>query len=156
MKAARLFSTLTLVPLLLGPTAALAQDSGQAPPDIRVLQITTFRAPFGEDRQLMMQFINRVIAPQAQNNPNVLTYRVATHFYGRNSTDIKLITEYPDWASVQAPCGEPCQTWAAENIPEQGTPEREEFDEQAAAWNKFFMAGGHSDEIFSVNMSRGK
>ena len=155
MKAARLISTLALVPVLLAPTAAMAQDSEEAP-DIRVLEITTFRAPFGEERQLMMQFINRVIAPQAQNNPNVLTYRVATHFYGRNSTDIKLIAEYPDWAAVEAPCGEPCRTWAAENIPEQGTPEREEFDKQAAAWTKFYMTGGHSDEIFSVNMARGK
>lgn len=155
MKAARLLLPLAVVLVPLVPTAALAQDEEEAP-DIRVLQITTFRAPQGEERQKMMQFIDRVIAPQARNNPHVLSYRVATHYYGANSTDIKLITEYPDWESVEAPCGEPCQTWAAENIPTEGTPEREEFDEQAAAWVKFFLAGGHRDEIFSVNMSRAK
>lgn len=154
MKAARPFLAIAGALVLLSPAVTMAQDDG--PPEIRVLQITTFRAPQGEERQLMMRFIDRVIAPQARNNPHVLSYRVATHFYGANSTDIKLITEYPDWESVEAPCGEPCQSWAAENIPEQGTPEREEFDEQAAAWVKYFLAGGHRDEIFSINMNRAK
>ena len=155
MKTARLLPALALALVLLAPTVAVAQDDGQAP-EIRVLQITTFYAPQGEERQKMMQFINRVIAPQARNNVHVLSYRVATHFYGANSTEIKLITEYPDWESVAAPCGEPCQTWAEENIPEEGTPEREEFDEQQAAWLKLFLAGGHSDEIYNINMSRAK
>ncbi len=155
MKAARLLLALAVALVLVAPTVLVAQDQGQAP-EVRVMQVTTFHAPQGEERQKMMQFINRVIAPQARNNPHVLSYRVATHYYGANSTEIKLITEYADWTSVEAPCGEPCQTWAEANIPAEGTPERAEFNEQQAAWIKFFLAGGHSDELYSVNMSRAK
>ncbi len=155
MKAPRLLLALATALALMVPTVALAQGGGQAA-EIRVMQVTTFYAPQGEERQKMMQFINRVIAPQARNNPHVLSYRVATHYYGANSTEIKLITEYPDWEAVEAPCGEPCQTWAEANIPAEGTPERAEFDEQQAAWVKFFLAGGHADELYSVNMNRAK
>lgn len=153
--------TIALMPLLgllaaaVIPTAALAQESEETPPEVRVLTVTTFQLPAGEEGQKVMQFIDRVIAPQARNNPNVLSYRVAQHYWGSNSSELKLISEYADWASVEAPCGPPCETWAEANIPEEGTPEREEFDEQAQAWQQAFFAG-HVDEIYTVNMSRAK
>lgn len=155
MKAAYFLLTFTVTAALFGPAPSSAQEQEQAP-EIRVLQVTTFHAPQGEERQRMMQFIDRVIAPQARNNPHVLSYRVATHLYGSNSTEIKLISEYADWESVEAPCGEPCQAWAEENIPEEGTPGWEEFDAQRAAWFNLYLSAGHSDEIYSVNMGRAK
>lgn len=153
--------TIPLIPILgllaatAMPAAALAQESDEEPPETRVITITTFHVPPGEDGQKVMRFIDRVIAPQARNNPNVLSYRVAQHFWGSNSSEAKIIAEYADWASVEAPCGAPCEEWSEENIPEEGTPEREEFDELSQAWQRAFFQG-HSDEVYSVNMNRAK
>lgn len=153
--------TISLIPVLgfLGaaalPAGAAAQQADDAPPETRVLTVTTFKLPQGEDGQKVMRFIDEVIAPQARNNPNVLSYRVAQHYWGSNSSDVLVIAEYADWASVEAPCGAPCQEWAEENVPEQGTPEREEFDDLAGAYNRAFFQG-HVDEIYTVNMGRAK
>ena len=154
MRTTRFICSLILTALVALPAVLTAQDD--EPPETRVLTISTAHMPSpGPERQKLLRFIDRVIAPQARNNPNVLFYRVATHYWGSNSGDIVIVAEYADWASVEAPCGTPCQEWAEANIPEEGTPEREEFDEQAAAWRKYYL-GKHSDEIYSVNMRRAK
>ena len=154
MRTIRFVPCLALALATALPAPALAQDADE-PPETRVITMAKFQVPPGEDRQKVMRFIDEVIAPQAQNNPHVLTYRIATHYYGSNSTDIVIIAEYPDWESVEAPCGEPCQTWAEENIPEEGTPEREEWNDRAQTWTRYFV-GGHTDEVYGTNMRRGK
>ncbi|MFQ5678026.1 MAG: hypothetical protein ACE5HP_01040 [Gemmatimonadota bacterium] len=155
MRTAHLIPTLACLAGLALPATLRAQDQEEAPPETRVLTVTTFQLPSGEDGQKVMQFIDRVVAPQARNNPNILSYRIAQHYWGSNSAEVKIIAEYANWAAVEAPCGTPCQEWAEANTPEEGTPEREEFDDLAQAWQRAFFQG-HSDEIYSVNMSRAK
>ncbi len=147
---ALLFAVLTVT---AAPAALRAQED--TPPETRVLTVSTFKLPPGEEGQKVIRFIDRVIAPQARNNPNVLSYRVAQHYWGSNSAEVKIIAEYADWGSVEAPCGAPCEEWSEANVPAEGTPEREEFDDLARAWqNAYFQ--GHSDEIYNLNMSRSK
>lgn len=154
MRTTRFLCSLVLTALVALPAVLRAQDDG--PPETRVLTISTAHMPpIGPERQKLLRFITRVIAPGVRNNPNVLSYRVATHYWGSNSGDIVILAEYADWASVEAPCGDPCREWAEANIPAEGTPEREEFDEQAAAWTKYYLSK-HSDDIYSVNMRRAK
>jgi hypothetical protein len=50
-----------------------------------------------------------------------------------------------------ADCDE-CDAWFEANQPAEGTPEREEWDEMAAAFFKAY--NGHRDEIYSKNMNR--
>lgn len=141
--------------VVLAPGALLAQDADE--PDTNVITISKFHVPAGEDRAKVMEFIDRVIVPTNQVNPNVLSYRVAVHFYGAHSTEIALIAEYPDWNAVEAPCGTPCEEWAEANWPAEGTPEYDEMAELQAAWTKAYMGGhGHSDEIYNVRMDRAK
>ena len=61
---------------------------------------------------------------------------------------------YPNLAAIEAPCGEPCQTWAEENMPEEDTPEMEELQELGTHF--FQMFAKHSDELYTSEMSRAK
>ncbi len=153
LPTSRAVPALALLGLAFGPAALQAQDS--EPPPTRVLTVSTFTLPAGEEGQKVMRFIDRVVAPQAKNNPNILSYRVAQHYWGSSSAEVKIIAEYTDWASVEAPCGVPCEEWAEANLPAEGTPEREEFDDLLRAWQTAYF-GGHSDEIYNVNMTRAK
>lgn len=158
MRIARIVPTvavLALVGAVSLPSTVLAQEPDEEPPETHVLTVTTFQLPPGEEGQKVMRFIDRVIAPQAKNNPNVLSYRIAQHYWGSTSSEVKIIAEYADWASVEAECGAPCEEWEEANLPEEGTPEREEFDDLAQAWQRAFFQG-HSDEIYNLNMSRAK
>ncbi len=122
------------------------------------MTISKFHVPVGEDRQKVMQFLEMVMVPQARLNPNILSYRVATHYYGSASTEVLLIAEYPDWAAVEADCGAPCEEWQEANMPAEGTPEYDEMQERWQAWLKYYLGGrhGHSDEIYTVQMNRAK
>lgn len=120
-----------------------------------MLTITTFTMPGGEEGQKVLRFLDEVVVPQARNNPNVPSYRIAQHYWGSNSSEAKIIAEYADWTAVEAPCGPACQDWATANVPEEGTSEREEFDDLARAYQAAFF-GGHRDEIYTVNMNRSK
>lgn len=153
MRAARIIPAFALLTVAAGPGSLRAQDD--APPETRVLTVSTFQLPPGDEGQKVMRFIDRVVAPQARNNPHVLGYRVAQHYWGSNSSEVKIMAEYADWAAVEADCGAPCETWAEANIPEEGTPEREEFDDLQQAWQRAYFQG-HQDEIYSVNMRRAK
>ncbi|MFQ5689853.1 MAG: hypothetical protein ACE5HQ_06250 [Gemmatimonadota bacterium] len=139
--------------LSLSAAPLLAQEAEQGPPEVRYLTVTTFNIPAGEARQKVFQWINRVVVPQARVNPNVLSFRVATHNWGANSAEVALISEYPDWASIEGDC-EACSEWFQQNVPEKGTPEREEFDEISRAYFKHY--NGHKDEIYAINMNMAK
>ena len=100
-----------------------------------------------------MESIDEVWAPSAKMDPNVLSFRVATHNWGSNSNQAVMIYEYADFASINADC-EPCDTWYDSQQPAEGTPEREEWDEREETFFKAYA--GHSDEIYATNMSRAK
>ena len=137
--------------LLTTPSIVLAQDEEE--PVIHYITTTTFELPTGDDRAVVIEYIDEVWAPQARLDPNVLWFRVATHNWGSNSNMAVMIYEYEDFASINADC-EPCNDWYEAQQPAEGTPEREAWDEREEI---FFTAyAGHADEIFQTNMSRAK
>ena len=76
-----------------------------------------------------------------KKNPHILGQRVMQHFYGSNNHDVMFVTEYKDWASIDAA----------------GTMDTELFEkfwkddasrrQYNRMFNKYFS--GHSDEIYS-------
>lgn len=135
--------------LALVPLPLAAQEDEGADPTVHYISVTTFRAPPGEQRSQAMQWIREVMVPGARMNPNVLSYRVATHNWGSNAKDITIIAEYPSWEAIEADC-EPCNEWFEEQQPEEGTPEREEWDARFDAFIGYYL--DHSDELYAVNM----
>ncbi len=134
-------------------SAANSQAAPSAPPAFRILTISSFRVPLGEDRQNVVDYMKKWMVEPARINPNVLSYRIIQHFYGSNSSDIAIVAEYPDWASITADCP-PCAEWFESNMPKEGTPERKAVDEALALFLKYY--GSHSDQIYSVDMTLAK
>lgn len=144
-------AALTLaVALTLAPTQAVAQEEE---PEFNYITTTTIHMPATQDREKAIDWIEQVMVPLAQLNPNVLWYRVATHNWGANSEDVLILAEYDEWANIEGDCPA-CDTWFDENQPAEDTPEREEWDAMAETFFKFFS--GHSDEIYVVNMAHAK
>lgn len=142
--------------LLLIPLAGVSaqdDDDDDAGPEIRYLTTSQFKVPFGEDRAAVMWWVDSVTVPTANMNPAVLWSRVATHIWGSDSRDVVFMTEYSSWADINAPC-EVCNEWFDERQPEEGTPEREEWDANLAMFLKY--NSGHKDQIFTINMDRAK
>ncbi len=135
------------------PLAAFAQEEEESEPVFHYLTVTTFDAPGGEEGALLQESFETVAAPLARLNPNVLSYRVAVHNWGSNSAQVVIIAEYADWAAIEGDCAE-CEAYFGEMQPEEGTPEREEWDAMNTAFFTAFR--GHSDEIYSMNMDLAK
>ena len=139
--------------LLVTPPAVFAQEEADPEPVIRYITVTTWDFPGGEQGQKAVEWIEKVMVPITKMNPNVLSSRIGFHIWGSNSAQATLIAEYADWAAINADC-ESCDAWFEEQQPEEGTPEREEWDAMAQA---FFQAyRGHHDEIYTVNMDYAK
>ena len=147
--------SIALAPLaLLLVPAALSAQAPQSAPEVRYLSVTRFEAPSaGEDRDKIMMWIDTVMVPLARLNPNVLSFHVATHNWGANSNEVVLISEYPSWNAIEADCAA-CDAWNAENEPREGTAEFTKWEEIGAVFSKYY--GGHSDEIYSIPVSRSK
>jgi hypothetical protein len=137
--------------LLMTPLAAFGQEEEEPEPEIHYVTATVFDVPPGEEGQKVMGWIDAVMVPITKVNPNVLHSSVLQHNWGSNSAEIVLAAEYADWAAIEADC-EPCDAWFEENQPEEGTPEREEWDAMAEAFFKAY--NGHRDEIYLKNMNR--
>ena len=134
-------------------STATAQAVPPAAPDIRILTISTFRVPLGEDRQKVVDYMQKWMVEPARLNPNVLSYRIIQHFYGSNSSDMAIVAEYPNWAAITADCA-PCDKWFETNMPKEGTPERKAVDEAQALFLKYY--GTHADQIYNANMALAK
>jgi hypothetical protein len=150
----KLFLAVTFLAVLVAPRAALAQNAGNGPPATGIVTISKFQVPLGEDRGKVMEFIERVTTPQERANPNVMAFYVLEHYYGADARDIAFVRVYREFADIEAPCGEACQTWAEENLPEEGTPEFDELNELGQTFMKYYS--NHSDEIFSTSLSLSK
>ncbi|MEN8375350.1 MAG: hypothetical protein ABFS34_07875 [Gemmatimonadota bacterium] len=150
----RTHGILAVCVLLLIPIGVTAQDDDDDEgPEIRYLTTSQFHLAYGDDRQAVMWWVDSVSVPINEMDPNVLWSRVAVHNYGPNGGDVVFMSEYADWASINAPC-EPCDEWFEERQPEEGTPEREEWDANLATFLKYYST--HEDQIFSINMDRAK
>ena len=125
-------------------TPAYAQDDQ---PELRYVTTTSFTIPLGDDFGTVMAWVDSVMVPSARMNPNVLSYRVAVHNWGNRSGDVVIITEFPSWAAITAPC-EACDEWAEMTQP------AEKWPDALAAFQKYYS--GHSDEIYIANMARAK
>jgi hypothetical protein len=148
--AALLFVGLAIVV----PTHALHAQAEEEPEEIHYITVTTFKVPLGEASQKVSMWIDSVMVPLAHLNPNVLSYRIGRHYWGSSAGDFVIISEWASWEAIAAPCGEPCETWTAENEPVDGTPRAETWDEMFATFLKYYS--GHRDEVYAVPMSRAK
>ena len=95
-----------------------------------------------------MNWVRDVMVPLTKLNDAVVSYRVANHAYGTGG-QVVFITEYASWDAINAPC-EPCNAAFEEMRPEEGTPEREVWDENLAAFLAAYSH--HQDETYAVNM----
>ncbi len=142
--------------LSLAPATLFAQagdEEEEEAPDFNYITVTRIRLPATQDRQKAMEWVDKVMVPVAQLDPNVLWYRIATHNWGSNSEDVLIMAEYDEWADIESDCPA-CDAWFEENQPEEDTPEREEWDAMAQAFFEYFS--GHRDEIYATNMNRAK
>jgi hypothetical protein len=142
---------LAVAAYLLVPHVAVAQDADEGPPQTGIVTMSTMKVPLGEDRGMVMEWIEKMVTPMERANPNVIAFYVLQHYYGSDSRDVVLVRVYKDLAAIEAPCGEPCQAYREANpLPEEGTPEREEMME---LWQTFMKYNGrHSDEIYSARL----
>jgi len=136
------FALVVLVGLIGAPAVFAQDDDG---PSNRIVTVTKFKVPFG-DRSTLFPWMEQYFHPFALLNPNVITYRWMVHNWGSNAAAVVIVAEYAEWADIEADCGQPCDDWEEANPdPEEGTPEREEFDKAQALFNKYFAH--HQDEI---------
>lgn len=135
------------------PHSAVAQDDEG--PGTRVMTVTTWDVPYGEDRGTFMQWFRNWFLPQAQMNPNVLNLRVAFHAWGSNGDQLVMVTEYASMETLAAGCGEPCSDWNEANpAPEEGDDGYDEFQAGLQLFQKYYSH--HSDEIFTSPMAMAK
>lgn len=143
-----------LAMLFLGITAvdiAHAQDEG---PGSRYVAVTTFDVPFN-DRAKVFQHIMTRILPATKLNPNVVNSRVLLHNWGSNASQVVLVSEYADWAAIEADCGKPCDDFYEANpAPEEGDEGYTEYRERVELFNKYYAH--HSDEVYTSPLAAAK
>jgi hypothetical protein len=137
------------------PAIGTAQTTAQEPQqEVHYVTVSKFALPQDTtQRRLVLMAIDSVLVPQARMDPNVLSYRVLTHNWGANSSDILIMAEYATWAAIEAECAA-CVQWLQSKTPAAGTSERARWDAMGAAFQRAY--DGHSDEIFSAQMRRAK
>ena len=90
------------------------------------------------ERDSLLQLYHEQVT---KKNPHILSQRVMQHFYGRDNHDMVVLTEYKDWASIDA-----ADKMDTELFEKSWTDQasRRQFNRML---NKYFS--GHSDEIYS-------
>ena len=152
MKVRHMFALLALF-LVAAPVSARAQDDEG--PRVHYITTSTFDVPIGPERQKVMTFIRNVMVPQAKVNPNILSFRVATHDYGTDSRDVVLIREYASWEAIEADCGKPCDDyWEANPGPEEGSDDYKTWQEAWEAFRDHYAT--HRDEIYTYRVEMAK
>ena len=139
--------------MLVLAAPALAQEETQEAPEIRVLTITAFHVPFGQKMAGFMEYADEYIVPSASEDPYILMFRVATHYWGTTDVTVWLITEYASLTEMEL-SNDWQGEWFDQEYPD-GTPERDAADE---AFQKEFIPffAQHEDQILNVNMNRAK
>jgi hypothetical protein len=145
---------LAVLAYILVPQALQAQDGNDFESETVVVAMATVKVPLGEDRGKFMQFVEKYVTPQQKNNPNVLAYHVLSHYYGSNSSEVVIVSVYPNLAAIEAPCGDPCREWWEANVPAEGAEGRDEFEDLRDTYFMYFAK--HSDEIYTSDTARSK
>ena len=142
--------------LVLGSASGLAaQEEAEAEdPGERIVAITTFSIPH-HVRDQVIPYMRRYVIPPNQLNPNIETFRLLIHRWGSNGTTMAFYREYADMEALDAPCGEPCESfWENHPEPEEGDEGYEAHQEAERLWDKYF--GPHEDEIYWSPLSEGR
>ena len=143
--------------LLAVSTAGLAAQQDEAEdeePGSRIVAITTFSIPH-HVRSEVIPFMRRHVIPLNQLNPNIETFRVLIHRWGSDGTTMAFYREYADMEALDAPCGEPCETFRENHpVPEEGEEGYEAHQEAERLWDKYF--GPHKDEVYWSPLSEGR
>lgn len=153
-------SGLLLVPVvaaaMLAPVPASAQEEGDEDEaaQMRVVTVTTFQVPPYE-RSKVFPFMHEYVMPEAQLNPNVLSYRMMWHNWGSDASQVVIMAEYEDISKLEAPCGPPCEEYfEAHPEPEEGDEGWEAYRAGQKAFEKHYAH--HKDEIFVYPMEIAK
>ncbi len=151
MRALALPLAVGLATLLGTPLDSAAQQEEQ--PETRIITITTFYVPLGQERQAFLEYVDTYIVPQNKEDPHILAFRIGAHNWGGNKPNIWLITEYESLSTLDQ-SDEWAATWFEQNFPE-GSTARETADKAfEEAFAPYFSK--HTDNIIRVNMNRAK
>jgi hypothetical protein len=131
-------------------TFGYARAQEQEPPT-RIVTVTSFKVPFGEDRGNVIAFLTEYFLPGYQLNPHVRNFRLLNHRWGSDAMDFMIVAEYDDLAALDAECGQPCDDYFAQQVPEEGG-EGTRFRELQNAFNSAYQ--NHHDEIYVTRMDR--
>jgi hypothetical protein len=144
--------TLAGLSMLVLAAPVQAQEAQEAP-ETRVLTMTAFHVPFGQKMAGFMEFADEYMVPPAAEDPYILMFRVATHYWGTTDVTVWLMTEYASLTDMEL-SNDWQSEWYEQQYPE-GTPEREAADE---AFQKEYISyfAVHEDHILNVNMNRAK
>lgn len=152
---------LALAFLVVGALAppALAQEEepeeeAEEGPGQRYATVTTFELPL-KVRGQVVPYIQEHVVPLQRLNPHVVTFRVLTHNWGSNASELVFYAEYEEFADIDADCGQPCEDYREEHpTPEEGDEGYEEFQEAERLYQEYY--GEHRDEIYAVPMEAAK
>jgi hypothetical protein len=138
MRQIRYVLLLAFVGVLVVAGSASAQESAD-----HIFVATTQKMAMPEggraaERDSLLQVYHEQVT---KKNPNILSQRVMQHFYGANNHDVVIVTEYKDWASIDA--SDKMDTKLFEDYWKDDASRRQ-FNRML---NKYFT--GHSDEIYS-------
>jgi hypothetical protein len=118
----------------------------------RYVAVTSFEVPF-TDRAKVISFLEEYFFPAYQLHPKVQNFRMLSHNWGSNGSQVVLMAEYDTWADIEADCGQPCDDYFAQHkAPEEGDPGYAEYRDKSDTFSKYYAH--HTDEIYSTNMNR--
>ena len=147
----KLLAALCVTVAVLAVAVGSAQAQ-QAQNPTRYVAVTTFDVPF-TDRAKVVSFLEEYFFPGYQLNPKVRNFRMLTHNWGSNASQIALVAEFDTWGDIEADCGQPCDDYYAQHeAPEEGEAGYEEYREKSDLFSKYYAH--HADEIYATNMNR--
>lgn len=122
--------------ILLFSSSVIAQDD-----DTRVVHVQTFKmiANFGDDAEAFGDMLRRQ-SETINKDERVLSTRVLRHYWGADSRDLVLITEFKDMATLEA-------FYNDMNFMMEEALGEEQSKKDNDLWNKY--VGMHSDEVYS-------
>lgn len=128
--------TFFLSAFLLFSSSVIAQDD-----DTRVVHVQTFKmiSNLGDDADAFNEMLRRQ-SGVINKDERVLSSRIVRHYWGADSRDLVIITDFKDMATLEAfynELGDITETALGE--------EQAEMDNDL--WNKY--VGMHSDEVYS-------
>ena len=138
MKQVLVFFAVVCAVVLLGIGSASAQEQSN-----HLFVATTMKSTMPEggraaERDSLLSIYHEQVT---KNNPLILSQRVMQHFYGSNNHDVVIVTEYKDWASIDAAGNKDTELF------EKYWKDEASRRQYNRAFNKYFT--GHSDEIYS-------